>query len=70
MWLGAVAISKSTTRYSKFVIKLSLYFVYLILNATAPIIKRFSFKVLRDRIKTCGTVFLKTDIKNLLYKTC
>ena len=33
---GAVAISKSTTRYSKFVIKLSLYFVYLILNATAP----------------------------------
>ena len=28
---------KSTTRYSKFVIKLSLYFVYPILNAAVPV---------------------------------
>ena len=39
--LEAVTISKSTARYSKFVIKISLYFVYLILNATASLIRYY-----------------------------
>ena len=49
---GAVAISKNTTRYSKFVIKLSLYFVYLLLNATAHLILSFSIYLVKSFILT------------------